>query len=73
MHGLGTIDGGIASRYQDKPADDGVERYRGRFQLVDALTGEPLPNQALGLAAALLSLLYVVVTKRPPPAGVPAF
>jgi len=32
-----------------------------------------VPVEELGLAAALLSLLYVVVTRRPPPAGVPAF
>lgn len=72
MHGFGIIAAGLASRYQDEPADDGVERYRGGFQLVNAVMGEPLPNQALGLAA-LLSLLYVVVMKRPPPAGMPAF
>lgn len=47
MHGFGIIDAGLASRYQDEPADEGVERYRGRFQLVDAVTGEPLPNQAV--------------------------
>jgi len=38
-------------------------------------TPEPatIPVEQLGPAAAILALLYVVVTKRPPPGGVPAY
>lgn len=32
-----------------------------------------VPVEQLGTAAAILALLYTVVTKRPPPSGVPAF
>lgn len=45
--GFGLIDASLASRYLDEPAEEGSERYRGRFQLVDAATGEPIPNQAV--------------------------
>lgn len=32
-----------------------------------------VPVEQLGPAAAILALLYMVVTKRPPPGGVPAY
>ena len=47
--GFGMVDVGLASRYHDEPADDNSERYRGRFQLIDATTGGPIPNQAVRL------------------------
>lgn len=47
MQGFGVIDTGLASRYQDEPADDDAKRYRGRFQLVDATTGDPVSSQAV--------------------------
>lgn len=47
MQGFGIIDAGLASRYQDEATDEDANRYRGRFQLVDATTGEPVRNQAV--------------------------
>lgn len=44
--GLGAIGGGLAARYQDEPMDDKGEHFGGRFQVVDALTGEPISGQA---------------------------
>ncbi len=43
MEGFGLVGQGLASQYQDEEA--GSERYRGRFQLVDATTGKPVANQ----------------------------
>lgn len=44
MQGFGIIHTGLASAYQDEPLEDDSERFRGRFQVVDAVTGEPVPN-----------------------------
>lgn len=49
------------------------------LELSDCDCNQPQPEEAkvpveeLGIAATLLSLLYMVVTKRPPPGRVPAF
>jgi len=45
--GFGVVATGLASRYLDEPIGSTRERYRGRFQLVDATTGEPIRNQAV--------------------------
>jgi hypothetical protein len=47
LQGFGVVAKGLASRYQDEPATSGQERFRGRFQLVDAITGAPMRNQAV--------------------------
>lgn len=47
LQGFGLIDAGIASTYQDEPLGDDVARFRGRFQVVDATTGEPVNSQAV--------------------------
>ncbi|MFM9436470.1 hypothetical protein ACFDR9_003554 [Janthinobacterium sp. CG_23.3] len=47
LQGFGLVDVALASSYQDEPVEDGAERYRGRFQLVDAATGAPVPDQAV--------------------------
>lgn len=43
--GFGVVASGLAGRYVDEPMGGTKERYRGRFQLVDATTGEPVRNQ----------------------------
>ena len=47
LQGFGVVAKGLASRYQDEPVTSGQERFRGRFQLVDAITGAPMRNQAV--------------------------
>jgi uncharacterized Zn-binding protein involved in type VI secretion len=47
MAGFGLISTTFAGCYQDEPVGTGKERYRGRFQLIDAATGEPIPSQAV--------------------------
>ncbi|RZA04306.1 MAG: PAAR domain-containing protein [Proteobacteria bacterium] len=47
MQGFGYVGEGLASTYQDEPAGADSARYRGRFQLVDATTGEPVRSQAV--------------------------
>ena len=47
MQGFGIVGKGLASRYQDEPTEEDAMRYRGRFQLVDATTGEPVSSQAV--------------------------
>lgn len=70
--------------YRPGQRDDYARIAGGRDKMVelelndcDCNQSEPekskVPVEELGLAAALLKLLYMVVTKRPPPAGVPAF
>lgn len=70
--------------YRPGQRDDYARIAGGRDKMVelefndcDCNKSEPekskVPVEELGLAATLLSLLYMVVTKRPPPAGVPAF
>lgn len=45
--GFGRIAMGLASGYREEPLGAGNDRFRGRFQLVDAITGEPVNNQAV--------------------------
>lgn len=45
--GFGRITSSLASTYQDEPGKAGAGRFRGRFQLVDATTGEPVSGQAI--------------------------
>lgn len=47
LQGFGVVATGLASRYQDEPLTPGRERFRGRFQLVDATTGTPVCNQTV--------------------------
>lgn len=47
LAGFGLVSKTLAGRYQDEPAGTGTERFRGRFQLVDAITGEPVRNQTV--------------------------
>ena len=47
LEGFGVVAAGIASRYQDEPVEAARERFRGRFQVVDATTGDPVRNQAV--------------------------
>jgi hypothetical protein len=47
LQGFGLIDAGIASAYQDEPLGEDAARFRGRFQVVDATTGEPVNSQAV--------------------------
>jgi uncharacterized protein (DUF2345 family) len=47
LQGFGVVTTGLASRYQDEPVTGSQERFRGRFQLVDATTGDPVNNQAV--------------------------
>jgi len=47
LHGFGVVATGLAGMYQDEPVADQNERFRGRFQLVDATTGEPVRGQAV--------------------------
>lgn len=45
--GLGAIGSGLAAGYQDEPLDETGERFRGRFQVLDLSTGEPVTGQAV--------------------------
>ncbi|KQV41129.1 PAAR domain-containing protein [Massilia sp. Root335] len=47
MAGFGLISSTLAGCYQDEPVGTGKERFQGRFQLVDATTGEPVRSQAV--------------------------
>lgn len=47
LAGFGLISKTLAGRYQDEPAGTGMEGFRGRFQLVDAITGEPVRSQTV--------------------------
>lgn len=44
--GFGLVATGLASTYQDE-REGSSNRFRGRFQLVDATTGEPVSGQAM--------------------------
>ncbi|QGZ41519.1 PAAR domain-containing protein [Pseudoduganella flava] len=46
---FGFIGAGIAGAYEDEPLDSAGQRFRGRFQLLDASTGEPISGQAARL------------------------
>ena len=45
--GFGHVGSGFASAYEEEPARAGSAQFRGRFQLVDATTGEPVRSQAV--------------------------
>lgn len=47
LQGFGLVDASLASGYQDEPVEAAAERYRGRFQLVDAATGAPVVGQSV--------------------------
>ncbi len=47
MAGFGLIAMGLAGGYKEEPVRAGNDRFRGRFRLVDATTGEPVSNQAV--------------------------
>lgn len=47
LQGFGVVDAGLASGYQEEPVEDGAKRYRGRFQLVDAVAGAPVIGQTV--------------------------
>lgn len=40
--GFGSIGAGLIAGYEDKPLDDENQRFKGRFQLINATTGEPM-------------------------------
>lgn len=46
LQGFGVIAPGLVSKYHDEPLDTRA-RFRGRFQVVDALTREPVSGQAV--------------------------
>jgi uncharacterized Zn-binding protein involved in type VI secretion len=43
--GLGAIGSGLMASYQDEPLDDMDQRFRGRFQVLDLASGEPVAGQ----------------------------
>ncbi|MEO5933368.1 MAG: PAAR domain-containing protein [Duganella sp.] len=43
--GLGAIGAGLVAGYQDEPLDDTAQRFRGRFQVLDLTSGEPVTGQ----------------------------
>lgn len=45
--GFGVIGSGLAAGYQDEPLDETGERFRGRFQVLDLSTGEPVTGQSV--------------------------
>ena len=45
--GAGAISDTLAARYQDEPLDESGDRFRGRFQVLDLATGEPVGGQAM--------------------------
>jgi hypothetical protein len=47
LQGFGHVGAGLASKYEDEPAGAARAGFRGRFQLVDATTGEPVRSQAV--------------------------
>ena len=44
--GVGAIGTGLAAAYMEESLDDAGKRFRGRFQLLDARTGQPVQGQA---------------------------
>lgn len=46
---VGNIGGGMAASYEEEALDDAGQRYRGRFRLLDAATGEPIANHTMRL------------------------
>ena len=47
MDGFGLVSAALASRYQDEPEDTTDNIYRGRFQLIGALTGAPVAGRSV--------------------------
>jgi uncharacterized Zn-binding protein involved in type VI secretion len=47
--GLGAIGPGLVAGYQDEPLDDIAKRFRGRFQVLDRASGEPVTGQPVRL------------------------
>lgn len=45
--GFGDIGSGLAAGYQDEALDDTGERFRGRFQVLDLTSGEPVTGQSV--------------------------
>jgi uncharacterized Zn-binding protein involved in type VI secretion len=45
--GAAAISDTRAARYQDEPLDESGERFRGRFQVLDLATGQPVAGQAV--------------------------
>jgi hypothetical protein len=43
--GLGAIAETLAAGYQDESVDDKGQRFKGRFQVIDSTSGEPLVGQ----------------------------
>jgi uncharacterized Zn-binding protein involved in type VI secretion len=44
--GFGSIGSGLLASYEEEPLDDERQRFRGRFQVVDGSTAEPVAGQA---------------------------
>jgi uncharacterized Zn-binding protein involved in type VI secretion len=40
--GYGSIGGGMAAGYQDEPVENTAQRYKGRFQVLDSDSGQPV-------------------------------
>jgi uncharacterized Zn-binding protein involved in type VI secretion len=49
--GFGAIAAGMVAGYQDEPLGDTAQHFRGRFQVLDRMTGQPIA----GIAARLRS------------------
>lgn len=47
LPGFGQISAGLAGAYQDETTANARGRYRGRFRVVDAVTGRPVSGQAV--------------------------
>lgn len=45
--GFGSVGDGAAARYQNEAVDETGRRFRGRFQVVDQASGEPIVGQAV--------------------------
>jgi uncharacterized Zn-binding protein involved in type VI secretion len=47
LAGYSGVGGGMAAGYQDEPAGNEPQRYRGRFQVLDAESGLPVAGQSI--------------------------
>ncbi|MCW7538250.1 PAAR domain-containing protein [Aquabacterium sp. A7-Y] len=47
MDRLGDIAEGLAAAYEDEPLDEARERFRGRFQVVNRNTGQPIAGKSV--------------------------
>ncbi|MDR6394265.1 PAAR domain-containing protein [Herbaspirillum seropedicae] len=43
----GTIGSNLLASYHDEPLDNVGERFRGRFQVIDSISGKPIADQAV--------------------------